>query len=313
MNALVCLDQAKKPQKEPSAHPRWIRGKISLSNRMRRYAAANRPSRSSAKTLIIFDLDGTLTESKSSLDMEMAALLSRLLEVSKVAIISGGAWPQYEKQLLCFLPKDARLHNLSLLPTCGTKFYRHNGTWQKLYSDDFTRDEKEKISMALSKAFELSGFRSKKRWGDVIEDRGSQITVSALGQEAPLEEKKQWDPDFEKRKRIKAIVEPLIPEFTIRLGGATSIDVTRLGIDKAYGVKKLQETLGVSIANMLFVGDALFPGGNDYPVKQAGVTSIAVQNPHETKRVIETIIACLTGDALDLQPSIPIAASALTV
>ena len=75
-----------------------------------------------------------------------------------------------------------------------------------------------------------------------------------------------------------------------------AIDVTRPGIDKAYGVKKLHETLGVAIGDMLFAGDALFPGGNDFPAKQAGVVSIEVRDPHETKRVIETVIACLESE-----------------
>jgi phosphomannomutase len=250
------------------------------------------------KRLIIFDLDGTLAESKLPLDAEMATLLARLLEVVKVAVISGGAWAQYEKQVLSHLPHDERLKNLSLLPTCGTKFYRFDGAWQKLYSEDFSADEKERIISALNKALEQSGFGAESRWGDLIEDRGSQITFSALGQKAPLDEKKKWDPDFKKREKIKEILKPLIPEFSIQLGGSTSIDVTRPGIDKAYGVKKLHETLGVAIRDMIFVGDALFPGGNDYPAKQAGVLSIEVRDPHETERVIEAIIACLeSGDS----------------
>jgi phosphomannomutase len=248
------------------------------------------------KSLIIFDLDGTLAESKSSLDMEMAALLGRLLEVVKVAIISGGAWPQYEKQVLSHLPRGDNLKNLSLLPTCGTKFYRFEGAWRSLYSEDFSIDEKRSITGALNKALDQSGFRAEKHWGDLIEDRGGQITFSAMGQEAPLDEKKIWDPDFEKREKIGAILKPLIPGFSVRMGGSTSIDVTRPGIDKAYGVKKLHETLGVAIHDMVFVGDAIFPGGNDYPAKQAGVASIEVRDPHETKRVIEAIIACLEGE-----------------
>jgi phosphomannomutase len=249
------------------------------------------------KRLVVFDLDGTLAESKSPLDAEMATLLGRLLEVVKVAVISGGAWAQYEKQVLSHLPDDDRLKNLSLLPTCGTKFYRRNGSWQVLYSEDFSPEEKKKIIAALNKALAESGFKAGKHWGDLIEDRGSQITFSALGQEAPLEEKKKWDPDFEKRKKIKAILDPLIPGFSVELGGSTSIDVTRPGIDKAYGIRKLQQTLGIAIEEMIFVGDAIFPGGNDYPAKQAGVVSIEVRDPDETKPVIEAIIACLeSGD-----------------
>ena len=140
-----------------------------------------------------------------------ALLLAQLLEVVKVAIISGGAWMQFEKQVLSNLPQDKRLRDLSILPTCGTQFYHYVGTWQKLYSEDFSADEKLRIIAALNKALDLSGFRSKKHWGDLIEDRGSQITLSALGQEAPLEEKKTWDIDFKKREAIKRILKPLIP------------------------------------------------------------------------------------------------------
>ena len=108
-----------------------------------------------------------------------------------------------------------------------------------------------------------------------------------------MAEKAKWDPDFAKRQKIEAILEPMIPGFSIRLGGATSIDVTRPGIDKAYGIRKLKETLGVPIVDMIFVGDAIFPGGNDYPAEQAGVELIRVRDPEETKRVIEAICACL--------------------
>jgi HAD superfamily hydrolase (TIGR01484 family) len=247
------------------------------------------------KKLIVFDLDGTLAESKSPLDAEMATLLSRLLEVIKVAVISGGAWAQYEKQVLPHLPDDERLKNLSLLPTCGTKFFRRNSAWKELYSEDFNDDQKAKIIGALKKAAESSGIKFGRHWGEVIEDRGSQITFSALGQKAALDEKKRWDPDFKKREKIKAILDPLLPEFSVNLGGSTSIDITRPGIDKAYGIKKLRETLGIAIKDMIFVGDAIFPGGNDYPAKQAGVISIEVRDPDETKRVIEAIIACLGG------------------
>ena len=248
------------------------------------------------KRLIVFDLDGTLAESKSSLDTEMSTLLHSLLGVVKVAVISGGGWPQFEKQLLSNLPHDERLVNLSLLPTCGTKFFQYLGDWKQLYSEDFTANEKEKIVGSLNKAIGIAGYKVDEVWGEVIEDRGSQITFSALGQQAPLEAKDKWDPDFAKRKKIKAILDKFIPEFSVRMGGATSIDVTKPGIDKAYGIRKLRDLLGVSLKEMIYIGDALFVGGNDYPAEEAGVASIPVQGPHETKRVTEAIIACLDGD-----------------
>jgi HAD superfamily hydrolase (TIGR01484 family) len=248
------------------------------------------------KKLIVFDLDGTLAASKSPLDAEMSLLLHDLLRVTKVAVISGGAWLQFEKQVLSHLPQDERLARLSILPTCGTQFFQYASGWKRLYAEDFTVDEKEKIVSSLNKAVATAAFPVEKTWGETIEDRGSQITYSALGQRAPLEEKEKWDSDLAKRKKIKTILDTLIPEFSVRIGGSTSIDVTKPGIDKAYGIRKLSSILGISVKEMVYVGDALFVGGNDYPAEQAGAISIPVQGPRETKRVIEAIIACLGDD-----------------
>jgi phosphomannomutase len=245
------------------------------------------------KKLVVFDLDGTLAESKSAIDAEMAQLLERLLGLVKVAVISGGAWEQFEMQLLAHLRQDERLENLFLLPTCGTRFYRYGSGWGLLYAEDFTEAERKKVVDSLQQTIMSAGGNAARVWGEVVEDRGSQITFSALGQLAPLEEKKKWDPDFAKRKKMKAILETLIPEFSVHLGGATSIDVTQHGIDKAYGIGKLRDILRIAIDEMIFIGDALFPGGNDYPAKEAGALSIEVKDSHETKRVIEAIVACL--------------------
>jgi HAD superfamily hydrolase (TIGR01484 family) len=249
------------------------------------------------KALIVFDLDGTLALSKLSLTSNMALLLHNLLSVIRVAIISGGGWPQFEQQVLSTLPKDERLKRLSLLPTCGTQFFQYNWEWKRLYADDFTPLERDGIVAALKSSLQIAGLEARQLWGETIEDRGSQITYSALGQQAPLEEKIKWDGNFAKRRTIKAILDTLIPQFSVNLGGTTSIDITKPGIDKAYGIRKLQGILGIPLPEMIYVGDALFPGGNDYPAKQAGVTCISVRSPDDTTIVIATMIACLNNCA----------------
>jgi len=245
------------------------------------------------KKLIVFDLDGTLAESKSPVDPEMATLLGGLLAVVQVAIISGGDWPQFQQQVLAPLAGDRNLQRLSILPTCGTKFFRFDSAWERVYSEDFNRQEKAKILASLARAIAESGFAAEPTWGEQVEDRGSQITFSALGQRAPLEAKAAWDPDFLRRKKMKLLLDQWIPEFSVRLGGTTSVDVTKAGIDKAYGIRKLRDRLGIAIQDMIFVGDALFPGGNDYPAKEAGALCIQVGGPQESKRVVEAMIACL--------------------
>ena len=242
------------------------------------------------KQLIAFDMDGTLAESKQRIDNEMGALLARLTRMTTVAVISGGDWPQFEKQLVGALPGDAVRERFLVMPTTGTKLFRfENGAWTRVYAELFSKAEREKILDSLNKAVDEAGLRIDKPYGEQIEDRGSQITFSALGQQAPLEVKDKWDPDAKKRQALKAIVQPLLPGFAINIGGSSSIDITREGIDKAYAIGKLSEATGIAREAMLFLGDAIFPGGNDYPVKAAGIDTIRVRDVEETKRVIEAI------------------------
>jgi hypothetical protein len=170
------------------------------------------------KSLVVFDLDGTLALSKSAIDPEMATLLTALFGVVQVAIISGGAFPQFQTQVLAHLPQHDRFDKLSLLPTCGTRFYRYTDDWKLLYSEDLSDGQKQKIIAALHAAVDAAGFRPRKPGENLIEDRESQITYSALGQAAPLDEKKKWDPDFAKRKKIKALLDVSLPDavFVVR-------------------------------------------------------------------------------------------------
>src|SRR3546814_1780549 len=138
------------------------------------------------KALIAFDLDGTLADSKQPLDERMGQALADLLAVAEVAIISGGDWPQFDKQVASRLPARAYRGRLWLLPTTGTKLYRYDGTWRRAYAELFGKEEKKTILDAFDAALEATGFQAERSWGERIEDRGSQITFSALGQQAPL-------------------------------------------------------------------------------------------------------------------------------
>ena len=245
------------------------------------------------KQLVAFDLDGTLAESKQPLADWMGDALANLLTVAHVAVISGGDWPQFEKQVASRLPAGADLSRLWLMPTTGTKLYTHRTDgWHRVYAELFDDRQKRAILEAFDAALLATGFVPEKTWGERIEDRGSQITFSALGQQAPIHAKEIWDPDFAKRKIIQADLHGRLPGLSINMGGATSIDITREGVDKAYGLKKLRDASGISLDAMMFVGDAIFPGGNDYPAKLLGLDTVRVRDPRETLSVIETIVAC---------------------
>jgi len=244
--------------------------------------------------LIIFDLDGTLSESKQPLTREMAVLLSRLLAVTKVSVISGGGLPQFIKQVVAQIPNDANLGNLYLLPTSGGALYEfRNGEWNRIYEERFSDEEVRIIETTLRAVAEETGIInfSERSWGERIENRGGQVTLSALGQQAPVALKKAWDPDHEKRLVLQTAIAQRLPDFTVAYGGATSIDVTKRNIDKAYGARKLCERLGIPESEAFFVGDELGSGGNDEAIFKTNVPTKSVKNPAETERLIESLLA----------------------
>ena len=245
-------------------------------------------------SLVAFDLDGTLALSKQPLEDTMGEAVADLLGVAHVAVISGGDWPQFEKQVASRLPARANLSKLWLLPTTGTKLYTfHGGEWQRVCADLFSSTDKEKILQAFDLSLKKTGFKPEKTWGKCIEDRGSQITFSALGQQAPIHEKEHWDPDFAKRKVIQKDLYEQLPNMSINIGGATSIDITQKGVDKGYGLKRLRDQSGIPLEQMMFIGDAIFPGGNDYPALELGLKTVTVKNPDDTLAAIAGIVACL--------------------
>ncbi len=241
--------------------------------------------------IIIFDLDGTLALSKQPLTEEMGMALKKLLDKIPVGVMSGADFSQFEKQLLPYLPADANLSNLFLFPTSAAEcLIFKNNRWEPVYDYLLTKGEKEKIVTAFEKVLEQTGIvKNEPNFGERIEDRGEQITFSALGQEAPLELKEKWDPNHAKRKILKAELEKIIPEFEISIGGSTSVDITRKGISKEDGIVWLSKHFGIDSSQMLYVGDALFTGGNDAEVKKTSVQTKEVKGPAETLTLIKNI------------------------
>ena len=250
--------------------------------------------RKTRKQLIVFDLDGTLAPSKSPLPDRMSELLNDLLARFQVCVISGGKYELFQRQLLANLPSyPERLANLHLMPTNGTRYYAFEpkkSAWHQVYAENLTRQQKSKITKVLYDGLDELRWRPKQPWGELIEDRGSQITLSALGQEAPIEAKEAWDPTGKKKEELRLVITPKLPEFEVRSAGTTSIDVTKPGIDKAYGIRKLMQITDINKAETLFLGDRLAEGGNDYPVKAMGIDCLEVSHWEDTALIIQAIL-----------------------
>lgn len=247
-----------------------------------------------SKKVIAFDLDDTLAVTKSPISDRMSELLGQLLETHQVCVISGGWFPQFEKQVIDNLHVEHHLlQNLHMMPTCGTRYYRYSDiekAWKLIYQEDIPAEDRQRIVEALADAARETGYLEPKPYGELAQDRLSQITFSALGQDAPAELKYKWDPDTKKRQKMRALVVDGLTDYEVRIGGTTSIDVTKPGIDKSYGMEKLMNELEIGKDEILFVGDKLDEGGNDYPVKAMGIDTIAVDGWEDTALVIETIL-----------------------
>lgn len=244
--------------------------------------------------LIMFDLDGTLAKSKQPIAATMAALLAQLLEKTRVAVISGGALPQFLSQVVEQLPSEANLSNLYLLPTSGAALYEYlDGNWKKIYEELLSDTDAVAIEAVLRAAGTETGLInfSEPSYGERIEHRGAQVTLSALGQQAPLDEKMAWDPDRTKRSALHAHIRKHLPTFSVKIGGKTSIDVTRQNIDKAYGIHKLCERIRVSESDTLYIGDELRSGGNDEAAYKTGAQTHPVTDPEDTMKLIHELVS----------------------
>jgi hypothetical protein len=247
--------------------------------------------------LVVFDLDGTLAESKQPVSPEMGALLSELLLHIPVAVMSGAGFSQFETQFLPALPESARFDRLFLFPTSAARCYQYKGgSWQLHYDHSFTTLERGRIMQALKEALAETHLTNipdrKQEWGEQIEDRGAQITFSLLGQKAPLKEKEEQHRAHESdRDQLREALTKRLPDFSVLEGGLTTLDITKKGISKAYGVRKLIELTDISISEMLYVGDALEEGGNDAVVVETGIKTHAVFGPEEAEVLIKHLIA----------------------
>jgi phosphomannomutase len=230
-----------------------------------------------------FDLDGTLAESKSAITAEISDFLRGLLATGKtVGVISGGRMKQFEEQFLTGLDIGGELkERLYLMPTSGAAMYRWiDGQWKELYAHRIPESEFQRILAAFDTAFERVSFeRPVAKWGEQIEHRDTQVTFSALGQQAPVAEKNKWENAHDRKLELAAVLSELLPEYSVKPGGTTSVDITHRGIDKRYGMQKFFKHSGHTADRVIFAGDALYEGGNDHVVVGMGVDTVAVEGP----------------------------------
>lgn len=250
---------------------------------------------SNMKRLIAFDLDDTLAVTKQDIAPRIAELLKQLSKHYPIAIITGGTYGQIESTVTAKLDlSESDLERFYFLPTNGLQMYHYDagtlGWIHKKFVEDLSDEENEHISSVLCATAQELGYWVDNPTGDIIELRGTQVTYSALGQKASPESKFAWDPTYAKRLKMHEMVSAALPGYKVQINGNTSVDVTRPGYDKGYGLICLLKELDMHLSDVLYYGDQFQETGNDYPVLKLGVDVVNVANWEETAEGIEDLL-----------------------
>lgn len=256
------------------------------------------------KSVLGFDLDQTLNVAKTPIPPEIAKVLAQCLNHFEICPISGQKFEQFLLQIVDRLKSEAQvtedqLTHLHLFPAQGTQYYRYNlaeHDWEQVYNYPLKEEDVVNITTVLEgSARELGYWEADKlqKGDEIIENRLSQVTFSALGQKASTSEKYDWDPDMKKRQAIVKKCQEKLPDFLYEIGGTTSINVAAPGMNKEFGMTHLLNELKVDKSDVLYFGDMTQPGGNDYPIVQMGVDTITVRSHEDTLYALRGILGLL--------------------
>ncbi len=245
-----------------------------------------------APSAIIFDLDDTLVEAFQAPTPEITSRLARLLKHVPVAIMSGASHKRLKEHIIETLPSDIDRSRLFLFPDTAAQCYRFkDDNWIQEYNYEIDKEERATIITTIESLVpKIKHFKHITKMREHIIERPAQITFTALphGTDA---EKLLWDPRGKKRAKLRKLLAKKLPHFEVLSVARTSIDITKKGIDKAFGVSWLASELNSRPDDMLFIGDALFPGGNDFVVMKTKIETKQVVNPRETAAIIDKLLA----------------------
>ncbi len=230
------------------------------------------------KNIVLFDMDGTLTEPRGDFDTELLLSLRELSRNAEIGILTGSDLRYIESQLLRLLKFSEIRFKLHLLPCNGTKYYKppvySNDEFELVHENDMQQELGDpclrEIFRILAKSQEEACYSNIPLTGHFIDYRGSMINWCPIGRNANKEQRKEFaiydkENDFRKRlmNNLNTKVSLRCPnKVDVKLGGETSFDIYPVGWDKTYGLRHFNDY------KCWFVGDKCFPGGNDFEVHQ---------------------------------------------
>jgi HAD superfamily hydrolase (TIGR01484 family) len=244
----------------------------------------------------LFDLDDTLAESFKAPTEEMVEKIAKLTGHIPVAIISGASFERMREEILDPVVELVPEPLLFAFPDSASIGYTFEaGVWDRVYSLEFRDEQLEKIKKVIEACASESGVMSDVQYEPKILLERTQVRYAALGLNASEADKDSWDTDKSKRRKLKALLDERLTDCEVLIGGRTTIDITRKGVDKAYGVRWLSEHLQIPTNEMFYVGDALYEGGNDQVVIATGIDARQTSGPDETLSILDELLSSLAA------------------
>lgn len=229
---------------------------------------------------LFFDLDNTVTRSRTEITLEMESVLKKaVLRGMDVIIVSGARVEQSKKQMKNFPAIYLGQNGNDAEDDRDEKSV-------KLWVNKLNEEERSEI-MAHIKSIPRTWPVSDE--GDLIQDRGSQVSYSLLGHNENLEKKEAFDPDFSRRKKILLDHPFNSKNLDVKMGGTTCLDYFQKGKNKGFNIGVLLKKMNWQKEECVYAGDALFPGGNDDTVIGV-IHTKPVKDPEETLAFLKSFI-----------------------
>lgn len=241
------------------------------------------------KKAFIADIDDTICPSTRPMSLGMAAEIERIVRSGRIfAFISGSTYGQISAQITPFLAVPHHLLGVSGGHYMEVSIHEGRTVTTEILRREFAAEEKASVLAAFERLMLRHDIRTLTTREDQLQDRGAQITLSAIGRNADDGAKRAFDPDGSRRDAwIRELVQELGAAYNIRRGGTSSIDITPAGVDKEWGIRRFLEHTALKPEDALFFGDNLQDGGNDSPARRV-VDCVAVRDPHHTLRLLQT-------------------------
>lgn len=231
--------------------------------------------------LIALDLDGTLTQHKSKLDIAGYNTLTQLSKKYHLVMVCAGGCQRVYEQLNGFMVDIIGFYGME-------RSVIQSG---KLQIIEKVKIENEKTIIVKKVNYLRNALGFYKYYGDSVEFHDSGIvTFPVLGTEAPLEKKLSFDPNREIRRKCYRLVCEVFCNENVFIGGSSSFDIAPKPYRKLYALEQYMIKKNISKSEVIYFGDDYGLGGNDNDIFQSDISFIQIDDYRTFPKIAKEVL-----------------------